>query len=243
VKNYHPMVSFDAESAEIYDDEPRGDEEQAVAFLRDHAAGGPALELAIGTGRIGLPLAAAGVRVDGIDMSEAMVAKLRAKPGGDAIAVTMGDYADVAVTGSYSLIYVVYNTFYNLLTQDRQVQCFQNVAAHLDDGGVFVVEAAIPSYVYGLKNNQHVEATSVQVDEVWLDVGTYDPVTQLHDETHVRLMRDSVRLFPIVCRYVWPSEMDLMARLAGLELKNRWGGWNRVPFTARSTLHVSVYGR
>jgi hypothetical protein len=123
------------------------------------------------------------------------------------------------------------------------VRCFENVAAHLTDDGVFVVEAAIPSYVYGLRNNQHVEATSVQADEVWLDVGTYDPVTQWHEETHVRLMRDSVRLFPIVCRYVWPSEMDLMARLAGLRLKERWGGWNGEPFTATSKLHVSVFGR
>jgi SAM-dependent methyltransferase len=243
VKDYDPMVSFDAESAEIYDDEPRGDEDAAVAFLSQTAADGRALELAIGTGRIGLPLSAAGVSVDGIDMSEAMVAKLRSKPGGDAIAVTMGNFADVPVEGRYALIYLVFNTFYNLLTQDEQVRCFENVAAHLDEGGVFVVEAAIPSYVYGLKNNQHVEATSVGVNEVWLDVGTYDPVTQWHEETHVRLMRDSVRLFPIVCRYVWPSEMDLMARIAGLQLKSRYGGWHREPFTAKSTLHVSAYGR
>ena len=237
------MASFDTEAAEIYDDDLRGDEADAVAFLQQAAAGGRALELAIGTGRIGLPLSAAGVHVDGIDLSEAMVAKLRAKPGGDALQVTMGDFADVPVGGRYGLIYLVFNTFYNLLSQDEQVRCFENVAAHLEDDGVFVVEAAIPSYVYGLKNNQHVEATTVGVDQVWLDVGTYDPVTQLHEETHVRLMRDSVRLFPIVCRYVWPSEMDLMARLAGLRLRNRWGGWNQEPFTAASKLHVSVYGR
>jgi hypothetical protein len=243
VKNYHPMASFDAEAAEIYDDAARGDEADAVAFLQEAAAGRRALELAIGTGRIGLPLSAAGVAVDGIDLSEPMIAKLRSKPGGDAIAVTMGNFAGVPVDGRYGLIYLVFNTFYNLLTQDEQVRCFESVAAHLEDDGVFVVEAAIPSYVYGLKNNQHVEATTVGVDQVWLDVGTYDPVTQLHEETHVRLMRDSVRLFPIVCRYVWPSEMDLMARLAGLRLRDRWGGWNREPFTAASRLHVSVYGR
>ena len=243
MQGYEPMASFGEDSAEIYDDVPRGDEQVAVAFLERLAAGGPALELAIGTGRIALPLSERGIRVDGIDLSTAMVAKLREKPGGDRLAVTMGDFADVPVEGEYPLVYLVFNTFYNLLSQDEQVRCFQNVAEHLTQDGLFVVEAAIPSYVYGLRNNQHVEAESVGVDEVWLDVGTYDPVTQLHEETHVRLMRDSVRLFPIVCRYVWPSEMDLMARLAGLRLRDRWGGWSGEPFTAASKLHVSVYGR
>src|SRR5262249_47252385 len=160
---YEPMMSFDAEAAEIYDDEPRGDEDAAVAFLAELAGTGPALELAIGTGRIALPLAARGVTVDGIDLSASMVAKLRAKPGGDRIAVTMGDFADVPVPGSYQLVYVVYNTLFNLLTQDDQVRCFQNVAAHLSARGSFVVEAFVPSYLYRLRSDQYVDAESIGV--------------------------------------------------------------------------------
>jgi hypothetical protein len=243
VDHYDPMDSFDAESAAIYDDQPRGDEDAAVAFLHDLAGGGPALELAIGTGRIALPLAARGLRVDGIDLSEAMVAQLRAKPGGDGLAVTIGDFADVPVDGSYSLVYLVYNTFFNLLTQDAQVRCFGNVAAHLDDGGTFVVEAFVPSWLYRLRDYQYVDAEDVQVGEVWLDVGRHDPVEQRLDESHVRLSSAGVRDYPLVCRYAWPAELDLMARIAGLRLKDRWGGWSGEPFTRDSGLHVSVYGR
>src|SRR5215470_16494149 len=145
------MDSFREESAATYDETLRGDEAETVAFLAEFARGGPALELAIGTGRIALPLAARGSRVDGIDMSEPMVARLRAKPGGADLAVTIGDFADVPVDGSYRLIYVVFNTLFNLLTQDDQVRCFQNVAAHLSDGGVFVVEAFFPAYLHRLR--------------------------------------------------------------------------------------------
>jgi len=149
VENYEPVSSFGEDVAEMYDDFPRGDETAAVAFLEQLAGGGPALELAIGTGRIALPLAARGIRVDGIDLSEAMVAKLRTKPGGGEISVTIGDFADVPVTGAYRLIYVVYNTLFNLLTQEDQVRCFENVAAHLTDDGSFVVEAGVPSFCTG----------------------------------------------------------------------------------------------
>jgi SAM-dependent methyltransferase len=240
---YDPMASFDAESAAIYDDRPRGDEEAAVAFLHKQAAGGRALELAVGTGRIALPLAESGVDVDGIDLSPHMVERLRAKPGGERIAVTMGDFAEVPVEGSYRLIYLVYNTIYNLLTQERQVRCFENVAAHLEAGGTFVVEALTPWHLEGLREHQYVHAEHIAVNEAWLDLGRYDPVRQQLDETHVALTRDGVRLFPIVTRYIHPSEMDLMARIAGLHLADRFGGWAREPFTARSDLHVSVYRR
>jgi SAM-dependent methyltransferase len=243
VDRYEPMMSFGEEAAEIYDDEPRGDEAVAVAFLEQLADGGPALELAIGTGRIALPLAARGVRVDGIDLSTAMVAKLREKPGGDALAVTIGDFADVPVEGSYRLIYVVFNTLFNLLTQDDQVRCFENVAAHLADDGSFLVEALLPAWLHRLRDGQHVDAEHVGVDEVRLDVGRHDPVEQRLEESHVHLTRDGVRLFPIVMRYAWPSELDLMARIAGLRLRDRWGGWEREPFTSASTRHVSVYSR
>lgn len=240
---YDPMASFDAEAAAIYDDHPRGDEEAAVAFLCEAAAGGRALELAVGTGRIALPLAARGVEVDGIDLSPHMVERLRAKPGGDRIGVTMGDYSEVPVDGRYRLIYLVYNTIYNLLSQDQQVRCFENVAAHLEDGGAFVVEALTPWHLQGLRDNQYVHTERIAVKEALLDVGRYDPVTQQLDETHVALTKDGVRLYPIVTRYIWPSEMDLMGRIAGLRLDARFGGWGREPFTAASDLHVSVYRR
>jgi SAM-dependent methyltransferase len=241
--DYEPMMSFGRESAAIYDDEPRGDEAAAVAFLEHLAGGGPALELAVGTGRIALPLAARGVHVDGIDLSPDMVAKLRAKPGGEAIAVTMGDFAEVPVDGSYRLIYVVYNTLFNLLSQEQQVRCFGNVAARLTDDGAFVVEAFTPGYLHRLRDHQHVDAEAVAVDEVWLDVGRHDPVAQRLDETHVHLTQAGVHLYPIVSRYAWPAELDLMARIAGLRLKERFGGFGREPFTSASRLHVSVYTR
>jgi SAM-dependent methyltransferase len=243
VDGYEPMMSFRRDSAKIYDAVPRGDEESAVAFLEALAGAGPALELAIGTGRIALPLAARGVHVDGIDLSPDMVARLREKPGGADIAVTMGDFADVPVEGSYGLIYVVFNTLFNLLTQEQQVRCFCNVAAHLTADGAFVVEAFVPTFLARLRDDQYVDAEAVEVDAVWLDVGRHDAVAQRLDETHVHLTRDGVHLYPIVTRYAWPAELDLMARIAGLRLKERWGGWGKEPFTGTSRAHVSVYGR
>lgn len=243
MENYEPILSFDEDAAEIYDEVPRGDEVAAVTFLEQLAAGGPALELAIGTGRIALPLAARGIRVDGIDLSPAMVAKLRAKPGGEQISVTVGDFAAVPVPDAYRLIFVVYNTLFNLLTQDDQVRCFENVAAHLTNDGSFVVETFVPTFLTRLRDDQYVDAEAVGVEEVRLDVGRHDAVTQRLEESHVHLSREGVRLYPIVTRYAWPSELDLMARIAGLRLKERWGSWNREPFTAASKLHVSVYER
>lgn len=243
MKDFDPASSFGEAVAATYDDEPRGDEGDAVSFLADLVGDGRALELAIGTGRIALPLAARGVHVDGVDISPAMVARMRAKPGGEAISVTIGDFAEVPVTGSYRLVYVVFNTLFNLLTQDAQVRCFENVAAHLTDDGLFVIEAFVPTYLYRLRNDQYVDAESISVDEVRLDVGRHDPVHQLLDESHVALSARGVTVTPIVTRYAWPAELELMARIAGLRLHDRWGGWNREPFTAASGLHVSVYGK
>ena len=250
MKDYEPIMSFGEEAAETYDDvqrfsktPSRSNEAAAVAFLEKLAGGGPALELAIGTGWIALPLAASGIRVDGIDFSPAMVARLRAKPGGEQISVTIGNFADVPVPGTYRLIFVVANTLFNLLTQDDQVRCFENVAAHLTDDGAFLIEAFRPDFLYRLRSYQYVDAEAVEVDEVRLDVARHDPVAQLLEESHVSLSREGVRLNPIVTRYAWPSELDLMARIAGLRLKERWGGWNGEPFTSTSSTHVSVYGR
>ena len=236
-------MSFGEDVAEMYRDVQRGDEMAAVAFLEQLAGRGPVLELAIGTGRIALPLAARGIRVDGVDISPAMIAQLRAKPGGDEIAVTVGNFADVPVPGTYRLIFVVWNTLFNLLTQEDQVRCFENVADHLTDDGSFVVEAFVPAFLYRLRNDQYVEAEAIRVDEVRLDVLRHDMATQMIEESHVSLSSAGVRLNPVVQRYAWPSELDLMARIAGLRLKDRWGGWNREPFNSTSSIHVSVYGR
>lgn len=238
------MDSFDEAAARVYDEtDVRGDEDATVALLTELARGGPALELAIGTGRIALPLAAHGVRVDGIDMSAPMVAKLRTKAGGEHLSITMGDFADVAVDGRYKLIYLVFNTLFNLLEQEDQVRCFVNAATHLTDDGLFVVEAFVPAYLNRLRDGQYVNAEALEVGRVTFDVGRHDPVAQRLDESHVVLSPDGVQLFPIVCRYAWPAELDLMARIAGLRLRDRWAGWDREPFTASSRNCISVYGR
>jgi hypothetical protein len=243
VKDFDPAHSFDGHVAATYDAQLRGDEDETVDLLERLAGDGQALELAVGTGRIALPLAARGVAVDGIDISRPMVEVLRSKPGGEALTITIGDFADVGVPGSYRLVYLVFNTLFNLLTQDDQVRCFENVATHLTSDGAFLVEAFVPSYLHRLSNNQYVDAEAIRVDEVRLDVGRHDPVAQTLDESHVSLSASGVRVSPIVCRYSWPSELDLMARIAGLRLVNRWGGWRNEPFTSTSERHVSVYGR
>lgn len=210
-----------------------GNEEYAVAFLHEWAGDGPALELGIGTGRIALPLAATGIRVDGIDISPHVVEQMRTKPGGDRISVTIGDFADVPVEGTYPLIYCPGNSFFNLLTQDDEVRCFQNVAAHLTEDGAFVVESMVPDFLYRLDEHQYVQAEMVGVDRVGIDVLKHDPVNQMLDESHVSFSQDGIRLNPVVQRYAWPAEMDLMARIAGLVLAERWLGWNRQPWTGR----------
>jgi SAM-dependent methyltransferase len=242
VENYEPVMSFDEDVAARDIQFVRGDEAVAVAFLEQLARGGQALELAIGTGRIAVPLAARGVHVDGIDLSPAMVAKLRERPGGDQLSVTIGDFADVPVEGTYRLIFVVFNTLFNLLTQDDQIRCFENVAAHLTDDGSFLVEAYVPTFLHRLRSDQYVDAESIAVDEVGLDVLRHDSVTQRIEENHVSLSREGIRLNPIVQRYAWPSELDLMASMAGLRVKERWDGWQREPFTSTRNC-VSVYGR
>jgi hypothetical protein len=241
MKDYKPAMSFGEDVAKEYGNVQRGDEIAAVAFLEKLAGDGPALELAIGAGRIALPLAARGIRVDGVDIAPAMVDQLRAKPGGDQLEVTIGDFADVPVPGRYRLIYIVWNTLFNLLTQEEQVRCFLNVAAHLTEDGSFVVETYVPSFLYRLRNDQYVDAEAIEVDEVRLDVLRHNAATQIIEESHVSLSSVGIRLNPVVQRYAWPSELDLMARIAGLRLKERWGGWNREAFTSGSELHVSVY--
>jgi len=244
MKNYQPEMSFDEHVAADYDQlSQRGDEAATVAFLKRLAAGGPALELAIGTGRIALPLSAEGVQVDGIDIAPAMVERLRSKPGGDQINVVIGNFADVPVPGRYRLIYLIFNTLFNLLTQDEQVRCFENASSRLTDDGVFVVEGIVPTGFYHMRNNQYVDCEAIQVDSVRLDIAKFDPVTQILTETHVRLSAAGIQLNPIVTRFAWPAELDLMARIAGLRLRERWGSWNRQPFSVESQNCISVYER
>lgn len=231
--------------ADIYDVrylEPLAeDTADAVAFLRDLAGDGPALELGIGTGRVAIPLADAGVEVHGLDTSEAMVAKLREKPGGDRIHTTLGSFADFALETRFPLVYVVFNTFFSLLTQDEQVSAFRSVARHLTPSGTFAMQAFVPDATRFESNQQRVAIESVGVDEITLEMSSHDAVTQRTDSQFVLLRQGDVRLFPVRIRYAYVSELDLMARLAGLRLRERWSSWRRDPFPSSDWSHISVW--
>jgi SAM-dependent methyltransferase len=211
-----------------------------VDLLAELAGGGRALELGIGTGRIALPLARRGVRVHGIDLSAAMVARLRAKPGADQIGVTVGDFATTRVEGTFSVAYLVFNTIMNLTTQDGQVACFQNVAAHLEPGGCFVVEVMVPD-LQRLPPGETVRPFTVSPTRLGFD--EYDVASQGLVSHHYAVVDGSLDVASVPFRYVWPAELDLMARLAGMTLRERWSGWEREPFTSDSTRHVSVWER
>lgn len=228
--------------AGVYDEWYATFDEAAIDFLTGLTGSGPALELGIGSGRIALPLQQKGVEVYGIDASESMVALMRRKPGGDRIPVTFGNFADVAVAGRFSLIYVPFNTFFALLEQEEQVRCFQNVASHLTPDGVFVIEAFVPDLARYSSGKQTMRVIRMDNDTLHFDASLLDPVKQQITSQHVMLSDQGVQTFPVKLRFVWPSEMDLMARLAGMRLRQRWGGWAREPFTAESRGHISVYG-
>ncbi len=228
--------------AEVYDDLHGDADPSAVALLADLAQGGRALELGIGTGRIALPLAATGVAVEGIDASESMVAKLWEKPGGANIPVTMGDFADVGRPGPFDLIFVVFNTFFVLLDQASQVRCFANVAKRLEPDGAFLIEAFVPD-LSRFQRNQSISVAWLDVDRASLDLSRHDPVAQQVTNQIVYLSDGTVDMRPIKIRYAWPSELDLMAQLAGMRLHARWSNWSRSPFDASSTRHISVYVR
>ena len=243
------MPDYDAATygdriAEVYDGwfGVPSDTEDTVAFLLDLAGPGPVLELGIGTGRIALPLAQRGCEVHGVDASEAMVEKLRGKNGGEGIPVTIGDFAELDIEGEFSLVYVAFNTFFALLSQEDQVRCFSNVARRLREGGVFVIEAFVPDMTRW-DQNQRVETHHLGDDSVVLGASRHDPVEQRVASNHLVVSEAGVKMYPVRLRYAWPSELDLMARLAGLRLRERWGGWRREPFSAASVKHVSVYER
>ena len=234
--------TYNQRCADVYDQWFGYFDEAAVDVLAELAGGGRALELGIGTGAVALPLAARGVRVEGIDASPEMVAALRAKPGGRDLPVTMGDFADVDVEGEFTLVYVVYNTLFALQTQEEQVRCFRNVAARLAPGGVFLVEAFVPDLAQ-LSARQGVRPLPIKDGRVGIRVYEHDPVGQKMRSRQVVFSEGGTRVFPVEVRYAWPPELDLMARLAGLRLRERWGDWRRAPFDAKSEKHVSVYER
>ena len=238
-----PENYFDERVAATYD-EDSGDMFDAtvldptVDFLADLAAGGSALELGIGTGRVAIPLSRRGVRVHGIELSPDMVAKLRAKPDTADIVVTIGDFATTTVAGPFDVAYLVYNTIMNLTTQDEQVECFRNVAAHLPVGGCFVIEVGIP----GLQRLPPGEVYQpFTVTPAHLGFDEYDVASQGLISHHYFFGDGRVDTFSAPFRYVWPAELDLMARIAGMRLRERWSDWTRVPFTSDSTKHVSVW--
>jgi len=226
---------YDDASGEVFDPAVV---DPTVAFLADLAGDRPALEFGVGTGRIALPLAGRGVLVHGIELSEAMASRLRAKPGADAITVTIGDLATTRVNGSFALVYLVFNTIMNLTTQAAQVACFRNAAAHLDPGGCFAIEVMVPQLqrlppgdtFQVFENSEH----HVGIDE-------YDVATQGLISHHFELVDGTWERSSMPFRYVWPEELDLMAQLAGMRLHERWAGWTREPFTSESRSHVSVW--
>jgi SAM-dependent methyltransferase len=228
-------ASYDEDSAEMFDPAVL---DPTVALLADLAGDGRALELAVGTGRVALPLAARGVPVHGIDMSRAMVERLRAKPGGAELPVTIGDIATTRVDGAFTLVYLVFNTISNLTTQQAQVACFRNAAAHLVPGGCFVIEVGVPElrrlppgerfHVFGAADG-------------YFGIDEYDVVTQGLISHHLTFEDGRVEGASTPFRYAFPAEFDLMAELAGMRLRDRWEGWGREPFTSESRSHVSVW--
>ena len=238
----HEDGYFDERIAATYDDDAAIFDakviDPVVDFLVDLAGRGRALEFGVGTGRIALPLARQGVSVHGIDVSKAMVARLRAKPGGADIGVTIGDFSATSVDGRFSVAYLVFNTINNLTTQVEQVACFRNAAAHLEPGGCFVIEVGVPR-LQRLPPGETILA--FRVSETRWGIDEYDVVTQGLTSHHLKIVDGSAERFSVPFRYVWPAELDLMAQLAGMTLRERWGGWRREPFTSSSASHISVW--
>ncbi len=230
--------------APYYDDLYSDVEDSVIDLLARHAGDPPrALELAIGSGRIAVPLRARGVEVAGIDASEEMVAKLRAKAGGEAIPVVMDDFAEVNIDDTFPLVYLAFNTIFGLLTQERQIECFRNVADHLEPGGRFIIDSFVPDIRRFDQHNTRLGVSSIDsISEHTYEMSVYHPVEQRVD-THVvkKLPDGETAVLPIQIRFAWPSELDLMARLAGMDLEDRFGWYDLRPFNERSSSHMSIY--
>jgi SAM-dependent methyltransferase len=226
---------YDESESEMFDPEVV---DPVVDFLAELAGNGRALELGIGTGRVALPLARRGVPVHGVELSKAMAARLRAKPGAEDIGMTIGDFATATVDGQFSVAYLVFNTIMNLTTQEAQVACFRNVAAHLEPGGCFVIEVGVPE-LRRLPPGETLRA--FHASETRWGIDEFDVATQGLTSHHFEIVDGRLERVSIPFRYAWPAELDLMAQLAGMSLRERWSGWNREPFTSDSRKHVSVW--
>lgn len=238
----HDDGYFDERTAASYDDDMNMSDPQlvdpVVDFLYGVANRGRALEFGIGTGRIAIPLAQRGISVHGIDLSKAMIARLRDKPGSSEIGVTVGDIATTSVDGLFSVVFLVFNTINNLTTQASQASCFLNAAAHLEPGGCFVIEVGVPA-LQRLPPGEYIVPFHISENRWGFD--EYDVVTQRFTSHHIKIVNGNAERFSIPFRYVWPAELDLMAQMAGMKLKERWGGWQQEPYTNTSTSHVSVW--
>ena len=238
--NFYSDETYGESVAGVYDEWYSEYDPHAVDTLAELTHGGRALELGIGTGRIALPLSAKNIDVHGIDAANSMISRLHAKPGGDRISITQGNFADVPVDGKFELVYIVFNTFFALSSQEEQVRCFCNVAAHLSPDGCFVIEAFVPD-LNRFTGGQVNWATKVTTDEVQLDVGQHDAAAQRVVSQKLVIKNGAVQMYPLEIRYTWPSELDLMAQLAGLRLRERWSNWQREPFSSESKKHISVF--
>lgn len=236
----YDIESYGENIADVYDKWYAAYDKRMIAVLSELARGGRVLELGIGTGRIALPLRESGVEVHGIDASQRMLSKLKSKPGGTEIPVSIGDFSKVEAEGQFDLIYIVFNTFFALLTQEDQITCFHNAAAHLKPEGIFLLEVFVPD-LRRFEARQTLRVVSLDEGLVRLEASKVDPSTQQVTSHHIALGEKGTRFYPLKIRYAWPSELDLMARLAGLVLKERWSGWDRMPFSADSMSHVSLY--
>ncbi|MEW9550526.1 class I SAM-dependent methyltransferase [Nonomuraea sp. NPDC050783] len=241
------MPEFDASAygrsiADIYDETVHDlPTDAAVEQLHRLAGGGPVLEFGIGTGRLALPLAARGLTVAGVDGSPDMVAALRAKPGGDRVPVAVGDFASARVEGSFALVVLAFNTIFALPSQEAQIDCFVNAAAHLRPGGRFVVETWVPDPAAFRSDRTDLRLLALSDDVVTVEAARLAPAEQMMYTTKVRMTGDGLRLLPANHRYAWPAELDLMARLAGMEREHRWADWTGAPFTDDSRAHVTIY--
>lgn len=237
-------TSFGELNADGYDeDNDPGTTQEAVNFIANLA--GPnakILELAIGSGRLSLPLVEMGFDISGIEASQAMVDLMRAKPLGADVPVVIGDMADVDIEGPFDHVFLAFNTLFNLTSQEAQVRCFQNVGKKLKKGGTFLVETYVPKIV-AFVNDQQVSTKKLELDKVWIEAATHDPLAQRFDMQRIRITNEGFKLVPLVMRYAHLPELDLMAQLGGMKLVERWGSWEKAPFDKDSKMHVSVYQR
>ncbi len=245
MKGYGPET-FGELNAERYDagceDAMAAETQDSVETLAALANGGRVLELAIGTGRVALPLATRGLSMHGIEASEKMVAELRKKPGGSAIPVTIGDMAEARMDGEFDLVYLVFNTIFNLTTQEAQVRCFRNAASHLSPTGLFVIETVVPDFSEYM-DGQRMKGSWATMDAARFEIAIQDRVAQTVAFQRIVISEEGTQMTPHFMRYAWPAELDLMAQLAGLRLRERWSWWDRSPFTAESKSHVSLYSQ